>query len=448
MRTHGICVLIATQNSGWILVVIIAYNFSILRLPTLSSVSTNPPANRNGLLELRARAATHNKTRRRPVVATRRKLKYYRSDRAAADTASDERPRPPTAILLGTALVDTIDNYGNIHTLRVLVDSASQKDLITAACWEAPTIVKPAISEIHTFCTYDYDSLSNCLNRFFELEDVPDASPLTFDESECETIYCETTRRDESGRYSVALPFKGDVSALGDSTRAAQRRYYSLERKLLVNPSIKGEYDNVFYEYLNKGYLVPVAKESKNDSNSQYVIPHHAVYRSDKSTKLRVVLDAIHENHRRFQRILYRFNINEPLQLYEMTRVPFGLRCSPYLAIRTVRQLAADEHARYPDAAAVAERDLYMDDLVSSCLTEQDAALLSDELIELFRTGGFDLIKFSSNSAQVMSSIPHTHRVSDNVEFDANDKLKYWGCIGCQQRCIYVLCRLANSRVH
>ncbi|GBP18863.1 hypothetical protein EVAR_20393_1 [Eumeta japonica] len=40
--------------------------------------STNSPANRNGLLELRARAATQNKTRRRPVVATRRKLKYYR----------------------------------------------------------------------------------------------------------------------------------------------------------------------------------------------------------------------------------------------------------------------------------------------------------------------------------------------------------------------------------
>ncbi|GBP52269.1 hypothetical protein EVAR_9180_1 [Eumeta japonica] len=103
---------------------------------------TDPPANRNGLLEPRARTATHNKTRRRPVVATRGKLKYYshhsllhfesnmvvplsqsvsdaaapashsdpssstktssinaislcafgRSDRAAADTASDERP--------------------------------------------------------------------------------------------------------------------------------------------------------------------------------------------------------------------------------------------------------------------------------------------------------------------------------------------------------------------
>ncbi|GBP98397.1 hypothetical protein EVAR_95554_1 [Eumeta japonica] len=78
-----------------------------------------------------------------------------------------------------------------------------------------------------------------------------------------------------------------------------------------------------------------------------------------------------------------------------MTRVPFGLRCSPYLALRTVRQLAADERARYPGAAAGAERDLYMDDLVCSCLTEQDAALLSNELIELFRAGANDVFTFS-----------------------------------------------------
>ncbi|GBP72261.1 Cyclic AMP-dependent transcription factor ATF-6 alpha [Eumeta japonica] len=73
-------VLCCNDDTHSILVVIIAYNFSILRLPTLSSVSTNPLANRNGLLELRACTATHNKTHRRPVVATRRKLKYSSSE--------------------------------------------------------------------------------------------------------------------------------------------------------------------------------------------------------------------------------------------------------------------------------------------------------------------------------------------------------------------------------
>ncbi|GBP42151.1 hypothetical protein EVAR_25776_1 [Eumeta japonica] len=71
-------VLCCNDDTYSILIVIIAYNFSISRLPILSSVSTNPPANRNGLLELRARAAAHNKTRRRPSGGHSKELKYYR----------------------------------------------------------------------------------------------------------------------------------------------------------------------------------------------------------------------------------------------------------------------------------------------------------------------------------------------------------------------------------
>ncbi|GBP60232.1 hypothetical protein EVAR_44607_1 [Eumeta japonica] len=78
LRRNLVGVLCCNDDTYSILVVIVAYNFSILCLPTLSSVHTNPPANYNGLLKLRARTATHNKTRRRPVVATRGKLKYYR----------------------------------------------------------------------------------------------------------------------------------------------------------------------------------------------------------------------------------------------------------------------------------------------------------------------------------------------------------------------------------
>ncbi|GBP32635.1 hypothetical protein EVAR_25996_1 [Eumeta japonica] len=80
LRRNLVGVLCCNDDTYSILVVLIAYNFSILRLPTLSSVSTDPPANRNGLLEPRARTATHNKTRRRPVVATRGKLKFYREN--------------------------------------------------------------------------------------------------------------------------------------------------------------------------------------------------------------------------------------------------------------------------------------------------------------------------------------------------------------------------------
>ncbi|GBO98388.1 hypothetical protein EVAR_46_1 [Eumeta japonica] len=57
----------------------------------MSTWGTDPPPNRNGLLEPRARTATHNKTRRRPVVATRGKLKYYRRKKTRPSKAGHSR---------------------------------------------------------------------------------------------------------------------------------------------------------------------------------------------------------------------------------------------------------------------------------------------------------------------------------------------------------------------
>lgn len=328
-----------------------------------------------------------------------------------------------------------------------------------------------------SYCTFHV--LENCMNRFLELEDVPNAASFSKDEQECENIYRETTKRDESGRYVVNLPFKNYSSELGDSMQASKRRFLSLERKLLANPAVKVEYDNVIKEYLDKEYLLPVGSvENINSEDDQYVIPTHGIVRLDKSTtKLRVVLDAsmkttsgvslndilysgpnlqnelfdiilnfrlfavaisadirqmflrilTDKKHTRFQRILYRFNPNDPLQVFELTRLPFGLCCSPYLAIRTVRKLASDERTRFPLAASVAERDMYCDDLATSCSQPSEGIELSNQLISMFLAGGFELVKFSSNSSEVMAGIPVSHRVTEAVEFSPESYFKILG---------------------
>ncbi|GBP34165.1 hypothetical protein EVAR_30717_1 [Eumeta japonica] len=110
-----------------------------------------------------------------------------------------------------------------------------------------------------------------------------------------------------------------------------------------------------------------------------------------------------------------------------MTRVPFGLRSSPYIANRTVRQLIIDERDRYSLAAQSAQKYLYMDDLASSYPSEDEAIEVSNQLIKLFKAGGFELVKFSSNSPCVLKNIPHDHRVSEVIEFDSNDNFKILG---------------------
>lgn len=342
---------------------------------------------------------------------------------------------------------------------------------------QAP-VLNAKCNVVRAYCTID-ESLNNHVSRFFELEEVPSIENMfSPDEQKCEEFYTSTTRRDDTGRFVVSLPFKKDAACLGNSVQAAERRYLSLERKLLADPSIKKEYDNVFREYLDKGYLRAIDNAASESDEPHYVIPHHGVVRTDKSTsRLRVVLDAssatsngmslndilytgpnlqndlfqillrfrllpiaisadirqmylrilMSDDNWRFQRLLYRFDPNDPIQTFEMTRVPFGLCCSPFLAVRSVRQLAIDERAHYPAASRVAEKEIYMDDLATSCLSNTDGIELSDQLIKMFATAGFDLVKFSSNSTEVMESIPIDHRVSEAVEFSPADQLKILG---------------------
>ncbi|GBP75967.1 hypothetical protein EVAR_54620_1 [Eumeta japonica] len=202
-----------------------------------------------------------------------------------------------------------------------------------------------------------------------EAPEVPDVSLLTPEEDECELIYSSTVKRKSSGRYVTVIPFIGDPNTLGDSLQSAARRYYCLERKLLSNPQIKEEHDKVYIDYLNKGYFKPVIDPPNLNFSKQYITPHHCVCRL-RQMYLQISTNV---NHHRWQRLLHRFNTNDSLQLFEMTRIPFGLRSSPYIANRTVRQLIIDEPDRYPLAAERAQKYLYMDDLASSYPSENEA---------------------------------------------------------------------------
>ncbi|XP_045541500.1 uncharacterized protein LOC123723000 [Papilio machaon] len=316
------------------------------------------------------------------------------------------------------------------------------------------------------------DPLDSVIRKFWELEEVDAPPVLSPDDKFCEDFYSSTTSRASDGRYVVALPFKVDVSCLGNSRQASERRFYCLERKMQASPQLKIAYDNVIREYLEKDYISPI---NCNSSQSSYFIPHHGVIREDKvTTKLRVVLDGscktstgfslndllyrgenlqgslfniinnfrlfsialsadirqmflsigIRESDRRFQRILYRFSPQQPLQVYEFNRVVFGLKSSPFHALRTIKQLAADEGASFPQAREVIDTSLYIDDFVYSVPSEELGISTASELISLMKAGQFELVKWSSNSQVVLDSIPPSHRLPEVKEFDESDQHK------------------------
>ena len=71
----------------------------------------------------------------------------------------------------------------------------------------------------------------------------------------------------------------------------------------------------------------------------------------------------IHPDDRKFQCILWGEALNEPVKIFELNTVTYGMSCSPYLAIHVIRQLAEDEKMKFPLAASVFSRKIYVDDL-------------------------------------------------------------------------------------
>ncbi|GFW87487.1 integrase catalytic domain-containing protein [Trichonephila clavipes] len=82
-----------------------------------------------------------------------------------------------------------------------------------------------------------------------------------------------------------------------------------------------------------------------------------------------------------------------PVQTYKLNTVTYGTTCAPYLATRTIQQLARDEGEHYPLAASVIIRDIYMDDILTGSSDFQEFQKLQLELISLFKKAGLILTK-------------------------------------------------------
>ena len=135
------------------------------------------------------------------------------------------------------------------------------------------------------------NSLTVAMEKFWQLEEVKEASKLTDEEKECETSFVQSVSRDSSGRYVVKLSLKnGYEMMLGDSKEIALRRLKQLERKLSCDAQLKSGYGEVLREYCANGYLKEVT--SVDSRVVSCYLPHRPVVKeSSVSTKIRPVFD-------------------------------------------------------------------------------------------------------------------------------------------------------------
>lgn len=99
------------------------------------------------------------------------------------------------------------------------------------------------------------------------------------------------------------------------------------------------------------------------------------------------------------QRILWRSNPAAEIQDFRLTTVTYGTALAPYLAIRTLLQLAQDEGARFPHGADALRLNTYVDDILAGASSLEAALDVRRQFVELLSVEGFQLSKWAGTHA-------------------------------------------------
>ena len=315
------------------------------------------------------------------------------------------------------------------------------------------------------------------LEKFYEFETLgvqavncpcPKSAPSLDDKRAMELM--EQSCKVDNNRYVIGLPWKRDKSLLPYNRSLAEIRLRSLEKSLSKNEEKARMYDNVIKQYVANNWAIPLNEEDlKADRKPIYYLPHHGVYRPDKkSTPLRVVFDPaspfhgvslnsflykgpglignllgvllrFREEHVAFSgdiskmflqillpeedthvhRFLWRnLDATREPTTYALQRVTFGDKPSPDMASFVMLKMAEKNEKECPRAATILKRDRYVDDLIHSCPTTDEAAKSMEELDKVLATGSFEIKEWlcsSSTEKACESDQPRQESVNESV---------------------------------
>ncbi|KAK9722344.1 Pao retrotransposon peptidase [Popillia japonica] len=84
----------------------------------------------------------------------------------------------------------------------------------------------------------------------------------------------------------------------------------------------------------------------------------------------------IDEEQRKYQKILWRENPDDELKSYTLNTVTFGMAAAPFLAIRSLVEIAKINEDTYPNESQIIKHDFYVDDLLTGSSTIDDLATI------------------------------------------------------------------------
>ncbi|XP_070515395.1 uncharacterized protein [Cardiocondyla obscurior] len=125
----------------------------------------------------------------------------------------------------------------------------------------------------------------------------------------------------------------------------------------------------------------------------------------------------ITESNRDYQQILWRSWPSDSICEFQLNTITYGLTSAPFLAIRTLRQLAEDERVNYPCGAEILEKETYMDDILTGADTLSDAKEKLYQLIKICSAGGFVLKKWAASLSELLKTIPSVQGQGEPLEW-------------------------------
>ena len=311
-------------------------------------------------------------------------------------------------------------------------------------------------SQVHLVTTHALEPISEavcpCQLEFIDLtQDCDGCLPSLDDEKALDQM--ETSCRWEDGHFTIRLPWRDGCPNLPNNYPVALSRLKSLGRRLLREPEIQTKYQNKVNEMIQLGHAYEVDdKMSDPERGRLWYIPHHCT-----GGKFRVVFDCAAsyegtslnkqllqgpDNTNTLLGVLFRFRphavalvgdirsmfhqINvDPIdqttlrflwwedgdptravKVYQLTVHTFGLTSSPSVAGYALRRTATENRTNASERTRTSiQRNLYVDDLLISVPSSEEAVRLHTELNDLLASGGFQLAKYSSNRREVLEAI-------------------------------------------
>lgn len=371
------------------------------------------------------------------------------TEESGGDAAASSHPDQPS--LLHTS-------FGYIIAGQIATSSASNK-------------------VVSLFCRTCESDISESISKFWKADQVHEIYPEKLPEVEYTENHFKDNVELNDNKFQVTIPLKVPMvdmnHELGDSFHLALSRFLNLENRFSKAPKLFEGYKKFIDEYVSLGHAKYINLNQYDLSKDPvYFLPHHPVIKEDnKTTKLRVVFDgsaktknkislndmmmngpvvqrdlfdvliafrlgkhffisdikmmfrfiALNPLQRSLQNILWRDQPNEDIKCIQLQTVTYGLKTSSYLATRCLIELAQRFKTQLPSATSILENNTYVDDILATHDNEKELVSLQKDLVHLLSLGGFQLHKWSSNSAKVLSNIPKEKQYFGEVDLDKDD---------------------------